>query len=198
LDVKSAELAISTLNYKKLHGQEIRIMWSQRDPQSRILSKGNVFVKNLPKDKDFSSSKLCSLFSIYGSIVSCKVSTDETNVSKGFGFIHFSTEEDAKHAIDKCNGMLYQDKELYVGPFVKTDVRVDPDTIKFNNIYVKNLPAGEYDDNDLMELFSKFGTVTSVVVTREEETNASKGFGFVCFENTEDATEAVKNLHGND
>jgi len=64
LDVKSAELAISTLNYKKLHGQEIRIMWSQRDPQSRILAKGNVFVKNLPKDKEFSSSKLCSLFSI--------------------------------------------------------------------------------------------------------------------------------------
>jgi len=49
-----------------------------------------------------------------------------------------------------------------------------------------------------MELFSKFGTVTSVVVSREEENNASKGFGFVCFENTEDATEAVKNLHGND
>lgn len=64
LDVKSAELAISTLNYKKLHGKEIRVMWSQRDPQSRILSKGNVFVKNLPKDKEFSSSKLCSLFSI--------------------------------------------------------------------------------------------------------------------------------------
>jgi len=48
-----------------------------------------------------------------------------------------------------------------------------------------------------MELFSKYGTVTSVIVSREEN-NASKGFGFVCFENTEDATEAVKVLNGSD
>jgi len=39
--------------------------------------------------------------------------------------------------------MLYLDKELYVGHFIKTDIRIDPDKIKFNNIYVKNLPEGD-------------------------------------------------------
>jgi len=62
---------------------------------------------------------------------------------------------------------------------------------------VKNLPAGEYEDSDLMELFGKYGSITSVVVTREEN-NDSKGFGFVCFENTDDAAEAVKHLHGSE
>jgi len=46
-------------------------------------------------------------------------------------------------------------------------------------------------------LFGKYGTVTSVVVSREDN-NSSKGFGFVCFENAEDAAEAVKHLHGSD
>jgi len=46
-------------------------------------------------------------------------------------------------------------------------------------------------------LFSKYGIVTSVIVQREEN-NDSKGFGFVCFENAEEASEAVKNLHGSD
>lgn len=183
------------MNYKKLHGQEIRVMWSQRDPQSRIMSKGNVFVKNIPKDREFTSSKLSSLFSIYGSIVSCKVATDDNGMSKGFGFIHFATEEEAQQAIDKCNGMLYQEKELFVGAFIKSDVRVDPDKIKFNNAYVKNLPLDNYSDQEFTELFNKFGVITSAAVSREED-NSSKGFGFVGFENDEDAAEAVNQLNG--
>jgi len=35
------------------------------------------------------------------------------------------------------------------------------------------------------------------VVSREDN-NSSKGFGFVCFENTDDAINAVKNLNGID
>jgi len=62
---------------------------------------------------------------------------------------------------------------------------------------VKNLPTGEYNDSELEELFSKYGSITSAVVTREEN-NSSKGFGFVCFENTDDAAEAVKHLHGSE
>lgn len=34
--------------------------------------------------------------------------------SKGYGFIHFESEESAKIAIEKVNGMLLDDKKVYV------------------------------------------------------------------------------------
>ena len=52
---------------------------------------------------------------------------------------------------------------------------------QFTNLYVKNLdPAVSHDE--LIQIFSEFGTVTSAVIQTDEEGN-SKGFGFVSFEN---------------
>jgi polyadenylate-binding protein len=43
-------------------------------------------------------------------------------------------------------------------------------------------------------MFSKFGTVLSVKIDRDQK-NESKGFGFVCFENADDAKKAIDELH---
>lgn len=40
-----------------------------------------------------------------------QIATD-ANGSKGYGFVHFETEEVAKRAIDKVNGMLLNDKKV--------------------------------------------------------------------------------------
>ncbi|CAK0829288.1 unnamed protein product, partial [Prorocentrum cordatum] len=61
------------------------------------------------------------------------------------------------------------------------------------NLYVKNL--GETtDDAALLALFEPFGSVTSAHAPRDERGRA-KGFGFVTFSNSEDATKAVTNMH---
>ena len=36
------------------------------------------------------------------------------NGSKGYGFVHFETEEVARTAIEKVNGMLLNDKKVWV------------------------------------------------------------------------------------
>lgn len=40
-----------------------------------------------------------------------QIATD-ANGSKGYGFVHFETEEVAKRAIEKVNGMLLNDKKV--------------------------------------------------------------------------------------
>merc|ERR1712056_143448 len=111
-----AERALDTMNFDVLKGKPIRIMWSQRDPSLRKSGVGNVFIKNL--DKSIDNKSLYDTFSVFGNILSCKVAHDERNQSKGYGFVHFETQDASDQAIQKVNGMLLNDKKVYVGRFM--------------------------------------------------------------------------------
>jgi RNA recognition motif-containing protein len=55
-------------------------------------------------------------------------------------------------------------------------------------LFVAGLPYDLYDD-ELMEIFEKFGTITSAKVAIDKETGKSRGFGFVDMPNAEEARE---------
>jgi len=57
-------------------------------------------------------------------------------------------------------------------------------------LYVGNLPYNISDDQ-LNDLFAKFGTPDSAKVITDRETGRSKGFGFVEFSNSEQAQQAL-------
>ena len=48
----------------------------------------------------------------YTDYLSVQVVMDEHGVSKGYGFVHFETQESADMAIQKVNGMLLNDKKV--------------------------------------------------------------------------------------
>ena len=50
-------------------------------------------------------------------------------------------------------------------------------------------------DEQFRKLFSKYGQITSSKIERDEH-GRSKGFGFVCFSSSKDATKAVAEMHG--
>ena len=218
-----AARAIDVLNFQVVNGKPIRIMYSQRDPALRKSGVGNIFIKNL--DKDIDNKALYDTFAQFGNIVSAKVATDSQSQSKGYGFVQFDTAEAADGAISKVNGMLMNDKQVYVGPFQRRGERGGGPTM-FNNVYVKNLHenvtedqlrevferrermekmagANLYiknledtvDDAKLRELFAEFGTITSCRVMRDTA-GASRGSAFVAFSSADEATRAVTEMNG--
>lgn len=61
-------------------------------------------------------------------------------------------------------------------------------------IFVAGLPY-DLDDAELIEIFEKFGTITSAKVAIDKETGKSKGFAFVDMPNKEEALEAIDGLN---
>lgn len=61
------------------------------------------------------------------------------------------------------------------------------------NIYVSNL-AFSFQDEQLKDLFTQFGVVTSAKVVTDRETGRSRGFGFVEMEDGTAAREAIHQL----
>uniref|UniRef100_A0A4X2LIN2 Polyadenylate-binding protein n=1 Tax=Vombatus ursinus TaxID=29139 RepID=A0A4X2LIN2_VOMUR len=189
-----AERALETMNFDVIKGKPVRIMWSQRDPSLRKSGVGNIFIKNL--DKSIDNKALFDTFSAFGNILSCKVVCDE-NGSKGYGFVHFETREAAERAIDKMNGMLLNDRKVFVGRFKsrkEREAELGARAKEFTNVYIKNF-GEDMDDLRLKRLFGKFGPALSVKVMTDES-GTSKGFGFVNFERHEDAQKAVDEMNG--
>ncbi|XP_049725804.1 polyadenylate-binding protein 1-like isoform X7 [Elephas maximus indicus] len=189
-----AERALDTMNFEVIKGQPIRIMWSQRDPGLRKSGVGNIFIKNLEDSID--NKALYDTFSTFGNILSCKVVCDEHG-SRGFGFVHFETHEAAQQAISTMNGMLLNDRKVFVGHFKsrrEREAELRARAMEFTNIYVKNLQV-DMDEQGLQDLFSQFGKLLSVKVMKDNNGH-SRGFGFVNFEKHEEAQKAVMDMNG--
>lgn len=188
-----AERALDLLNYREIKGKPCRIMWSQRDPSVRRHGTGNIFIKNL--DKTIDNKALYDTFATFGNILSCKVALDEHGLSRGFGFVHYDSQEAAEIAITKVNGMLLNGKMAYVGFFVpkKDRDQGSESEPKWTNIYIKNLNKS-ISEEKFNELFGQFGKVTSSVLAKDEEGN-SKGFGFINYDSHEQAQAAIDTLN---
>ena len=64
-------------------------------------------------------------------------------------------------------------------------------------LFVGNLPFAMTDAN-LGEIFSAYGNVVATNIVIDKFSNRSKGFGFVEFENAEDATKAMEALNNSE
>lgn len=187
--VDDAERALDTLNFKNIKNRPCRIMWCNRDPSLRKSGLGNVFVNGLAKTID--NKQLYDTFSVFGNILSCKVATNDKSESLGYGFVHFEEAESASAAIEKVNGKQICDQIVHVAPFKGRKERGVSKNV-FTNVFVKNFGA-DVTKEQLDELFSKHGTVTSSVINMNQQ--KQRGFGFYNFASAEEARAAVDALN---
>ncbi len=101
----------------------------QRQTQRSGADKGtpfqntNLYVKYL--DDDVNDDKLRAMFAACGQITSAKVEMDkEKGVSKGFGYVNFSTAEEATKAVTELNGKTIGTKPLYVSLHMPKNTRL--------------------------------------------------------------------------
>ena len=197
-NAQDGERALEELNYTVIKGRPCRIMWSQRDPGLRKTGQGNIFIKNL--DTAIDNKALHDTFAHFGNILSCKVAQDEAGNSKGYGFVHYETAEAATNAIRQVNGMLLNDKKVFVGHHIpKKDRQSKFEEMKanFTNVYVKNVES-DVTDEELREVFAKFGEISSATLARDSDSGKTRGFGFVNFVHHEHAAMAVDALNETD
>lgn len=189
--IEDAERALDTLNFTNIKNRPCRIMWCHRDPTLRKTGQGNIFINHL--DKSIDNKQLAEYFSIFGNILSCKVSTRGAGESLGYGFVHFEAEESAVNAIAKVDGKMIAGKKVSVAPFKSKKERGSVKS--FTNVFVKNLPA-ETTKEQLHELFAAYGTINSSIISigLSDPKNA-RAHGFVNFETAEQAAAAVEALN---
>jgi len=140
-----------------------------------------------------SSAALKDLFAPYGNVEEAKIIFDRnTKNSRGYGFVKYSTPEEAERAVAELNGKTIDTsvpdpKPIHVAVSKPPKVEV--------NLYVGNLlPSAKIED--LKAVFSQFATVVECNIPFDRNTNMGKGFGFVRVDSKTSASKAITSLNG--
>lgn len=121
-DYKGNILYVARAQKRTERDAELRKAHEQQKYETTLKYQGvNLYVKNL--DDEYDDVKLQNEFTPFGTITSCKVMKDDKGTSKGFGFVCFSSPDEATKAVAEMNGKMLGSKPLYVSLAQRKEVR---------------------------------------------------------------------------
>jgi len=121
-EYKGKKLFVSRAQKKAEREDELRKTYEAAKQEKMSKYQGvNLYIKNLEDDID--DEKLRAEFEPFGTITSCKVMCDEKGTSKGFGFVCFSSPDEATKAVADMNNKIIGTKPLYVSLAQRREVR---------------------------------------------------------------------------
>ena len=211
-NIDDAQKAIEESKDKTIFGtNNIEITHFQKKNERIINSNDNqkIYISNFP-DK-YNESDITKLCSEYGKVENCNIFLD--NLAKKFGIIQFSSENEAKEALNKLNekeidgkkimARLFQTKYEHKQYLQNSTKRINEQNANCN-LYIKNIPLTAKEE-DLNRIFSKYGNVISVKIEKNKIEKkddkgkfelVSKGFGYLSFDKPESAKNAIEDLNG--
>ncbi|ODV95425.1 hypothetical protein PACTADRAFT_28685, partial [Pachysolen tannophilus NRRL Y-2460] len=150
-----------------------------------------VYVGNLTPE--VTESILYELMLQAAPVVFLKMPKDRVlNTYQGYGFVEFRTEKDVEYAERLMNGI-----QLFGRPIrVKRVIAENQKELDLGaTLYIGNLD-NLVDEKFLYETFKTFGKFAKPpVIVRDEETGASKGYGFLYFNNFDSSDHAMKEMN---
>jgi len=173
--------------------EDIQVTLDLRDKEQPARSekeevKGRLFIGGLsPRTTD---DGLSNFLKLYGAITECFL-VYSGGVSKCFGFATFEDPANAERLMRKSKELklTLDGNTVRVSPASDRDHYSDhTDTDK--KIFVGRLSWRTTEDG-LLNYFRQYGTVVSSWILRDVESNKSRGFGFVVFEDKKDVDRVL-------
>ena len=192
-----AAKALETLNHLTLGATELYIVYATNKPTGTPFhydAKKTVFVKNVPKNIE--TIVLIRIFSsVFGEVTNLRIMRTSKNESRGYGYITFKNEEDAKKAIDHDDSQemkfeINGTKHSFTFEFHEYKNKEDRE-LSWTNTYIKDYPTN-WNDAKLKEFAEKVGPTRSVVHNYKKELDFV--YGFANFVNHADALK-FRELH---
>ncbi|CAK9148885.1 unnamed protein product [Ilex paraguariensis] len=153
-------------------------------------SPGKIFIGGLPKDTNYNTFN--KHFGEYGEITDSVIMKDRyTGQPRGFGFITYADPSVVDKVIEDTH--VINGKQVEIKRTIPKGSGQSKD-FKTKKIFVGGIPSSVSED-DFKNFFSKYGKVVEHEIIRDHETNRSRGFGFIIFDNEEVVDDLLS--HGN-
>jgi len=165
----------------------------EKKQQVKQSSQPEYFRKVFVGSLNYSSTEesLRDHFSKYGELVDCVIMKEsKSGKSRGFGFVTYSdssmVDEMMKHRPHKLDG-----RELETKRATPREEAGKPGAeMTTKKLFVGAIKEGMTDEH-LREYFCKYGIIEDCIVMKEKETNKSRGFGFVTFDDYDPVDKIV-------
>jgi len=175
--------------------EDIQVTLDRRDKEQASRSKkvkeeakGRLFIGGLsPRTTD---DGLRNFLKLYGHITECFL-VHSGGVSKCFGFASFEDPANAERLMRKSKEL----KLTLDGNTVRVSPASDRDNYSDHSDIDKKIFVGRLSwrttEDGLLNYFRQYGTVVSSWILRDVESNKSRGFGFVVFEDKKDVDRVL-------
>ncbi|KAI0433664.1 RNA-binding domain-containing protein [Xylaria sp. FL1042] len=152
----------------------------------------SIYISNMTFDA--TETHLNEAFSKYGEIVSTNIGRDARGLSRGFGFITFTSKEAADRAVNEADNSFWHGRRINVAlrkdrPLGSRGTPSSPT----DSLFIGNIPY-ETSDADLNKLFRSLENVKDVRVAIDRNTGWPRGFAHADFADVESAVRAYEAL----
>ncbi|KAI1695393.1 RNA recognition motif domain-containing protein [Ditylenchus destructor] len=155
----------------KIDGKQVSVKISGN---KELEDKYRIFAGGLSKET--SSYTLHEHFSQFGDIFECHIVRSEDNLSKGFGYVIYKSQDSVDRALNSQPHSI--DNQVVT-------VKHTPPRRRELTLFIGNL-SPKTTDESLREHFSKYGQLTQCNIKTDPKTGQSRGFGYVAFGSQEE------------